>query len=68
MNRVEARLLATVVPEIPAPPPVVDYVDCVQQMFVTFSCVLEQKGQLFIATDGSVVDTVAAWSVVLDGS
>ncbi|CAE7672255.1 unnamed protein product [Symbiodinium pilosum] len=67
-TRLEERLLARSVPETPRPPIVVDYQDYVEDV----AAIIDEKlsaspdSVLFVATDGSVVDTVAAWSLTFE--
>ena len=66
VNRCEGRLLARVVPEFPLPPLVVDYDGYIDQLAALFQQRLTSSEHLIVATDGSVVDGVAAWAVVVD--
>ena len=66
VNRCEGRLLAMVVPEFPLPPLVVDHDGYIDQLAALFQQRLTSSGHLLVATDGSVVDAVAAGAVVLD--
>ena len=66
-DRLEERLLSKAVPETPALPVVLDYDDLVDELAAVCPGAPCFGGlQLLVATDGSVVDTVAAWAVVVD--
>ena len=65
-DRLQERLLACRVPEVPACPVVLDYHDYVDELSASLQACLLRDGTVFLATDGSVFDTVAAWAVVLD--
>ena len=67
-NRMEERLLACSVPETPAPPGVLDYESFIEDLAEIFKKHLDAKGSLLVATDGSVIDNVAAFSVVVEGA
>ena len=61
-------MLARSVPETPKPPIVVDYQDYIEDVAAAIDEKLSASPDsvLFIATDGSVVDTVAAWSLAFE--
>ncbi|CAE7715253.1 unnamed protein product [Symbiodinium sp. CCMP2592] len=65
-NRLQERFLARAVPEIPVVPLVVDYDGYVSDLAEVLQACLTAEGEVLLATDGSVVDTVSAWAVVLD--
>lgn len=66
-NRLQERLLAYEVPEVPGPPRAVDPDDLLEALAEALEVKLAAGGPVFVATDGSLVDTVAAWAVALDG-
>ncbi|CAE7494111.1 unnamed protein product [Symbiodinium sp. CCMP2592] len=66
-HRLEERLLAHAVPEFPLAPVVVDYEDMLDSIAETLDKRLVEDRPLFVATDGSLVDSVAAWGLALDG-
>ena len=68
VDRLEERLFAVAMPEIPAPPAVLDQQAPLAQMGADFDRQLTRQGHAFVATDGSVVDTVAAWAAVIEGA
>ncbi|CAE7159456.1 unnamed protein product, partial [Symbiodinium necroappetens] len=65
-TRLHERLLAQAVPEIPVGPIVLDYDGYVSDLSEVLQACLTAEGEVLLATDGSVVDTVSAWAVVLD--
>ena len=65
-NRLEERLLARGVPETPTPPGVVDYEDYIDELAAGLQTRLASRAEIFVATNGSVVDNVSAWAVALD--
>lgn len=65
VDRLEERLLAKAVPETPAPPTVVDPQDLIEQMAEFLQARLAAGTDVYVATDGSVVNTVAAWAAIL---
>ena len=67
-NRLEERLLAMEVQEIPAAPIVLSRDEYLAEMAEMLEARLGSGGPLFVATDGSAVASVAAWSAVLDGT
>ncbi|CAE7190112.1 Prkg1 [Symbiodinium necroappetens] len=68
-DRLEERLLAMAVPEIPPAPEVIDPHGLYEDMAEVLQKKLSEGAPVLVATDGSVVATVAAWAVVagLDG-
>eukprot|EP00439_Symbiodinium_sp_Y106_P051178 s1179_g6.t2 len=67
-NRLEERLLAKEVQEIPAAPVVISRDEYLEEMAAMLEARLGTGGPLVVATDGSAVASVAAWSAVLDGT
>ena len=67
-NRLEERLLAKEVQEIPAAPVVLSRGEFLEEMAEAMEARLGTGDPLVVATDGSAVDSVAAWSAVLDGT
>ena len=65
-SRLEERLLACGVPEVPPPPIVLDYDDMIDNIAEAFEEKFAAGKVVFVATDGSVVDTVAAWAVAFE--
>ncbi|CAE7262781.1 unnamed protein product, partial [Symbiodinium sp. KB8] len=63
----EERLLAHEVPEIPLAPVALDYDDIVDCLAEALDQRLGNGAPVYVATDGSLVDMVAAWGVALDG-
>ncbi|CAE7516923.1 unnamed protein product [Symbiodinium natans] len=66
-NRVEERMLARVVPELPAPPCVIGDDEVLEAITVDIEKLLRDKGTVTVGTDGSVVSEVAAWAVAIHG-
>ena len=67
-NRMEERLLAKEVQEIPAAPVVLSRDEFLEEMAAAMEARLGTGGPLVVATDGSTVASVAAWAAVLDGT
>ncbi|CAE7202460.1 unnamed protein product, partial [Symbiodinium sp. KB8] len=67
-TRLEERLFARPVPELPRPPGVVDYLGYIEDIAEAIDIRLARSpsSTLFVATDGSVIDTVAAWALVFE--
>ena len=67
-TRLEERLFARSVPETPRPPDVVDYSGYIEDVAEAIDIRLARTpcSTLFVATDGSVIDTVAAWALVFE--
>jgi hypothetical protein len=66
-DRIGERLTAAVVDEVPAPPPVLDPGDAVAELGDLLAEVLTVQEVLFVATDGSSTDGVAAWAAHVAG-
>ena len=66
-NRVEERLFARCISEMPAPPPVRD--DHVfDSLCDSLLCIGHQQQLVHVATDGSSKHNVGAWSIVIQGT
>ena len=66
-NRVEERLFARCISEMPAPPPVPDN-QVFNSLCESILCIGQQTSVVHIATDGSSKHNVGAWSIVLQGN
>ena len=60
VNRLEERLLARQVPEIPKPPVALDFDDLVDSFAGALDVQLQVTSVIFVAADASVVDSFAA--------
>ncbi|CAE7217270.1 unnamed protein product [Symbiodinium sp. CCMP2592] len=67
VNRLQERLLACEVPEVPGPPLALDLEDYIDDIAEALDARLALGSPIYVATDGSVVDLVAAWAIALDG-
>ena len=65
-NRLEERMVARAVPEVPLAPVVLARADYIEELAEALEAKLAANPRLFVATDGSSVTSVAAWAVVLD--
>ncbi|CAE7777904.1 FCPE [Symbiodinium sp. CCMP2456] len=66
-DRIQERLLGCAVPEWPAPPPVLDTAEVVEDLAEALRAAWSpERPWLFVATDGSCQAEVASYSVVLD--
>ncbi|CAE7617784.1 unnamed protein product [Symbiodinium necroappetens] len=66
-DRIQERLLGCAVPEWPAPPPVIDTSDIVEDLAEALRTAwVPERPWLHVATDGSCHAEVASFSVVLD--
>ena len=64
-HRVEERLFAKVVPETPPAPHVQSRETTLTAITSAFACMFASSSSRVVATDGSAMDSVAAWSIYI---
>ena len=64
-NRCAERLLARVVPEVPAPPHILGYTDVIADLAGDIDPVLDNNDTVVIGVDGSELTTVSAWAAAV---